>query len=40
VALPEEERRALREEVRRNVRDPGGRIEIDVEERFASWSSG
>jgi ubiquinone/menaquinone biosynthesis C-methylase UbiE len=40
VALPEEERRAVREEVRRNVRDTGGPIEIDVEERFASGSRG
>jgi ubiquinone/menaquinone biosynthesis C-methylase UbiE len=36
VALPEAERRAVREEVRRNLRDKGGPIEIEVEERFAS----
>jgi hypothetical protein len=36
VALPEAERRAVREEVRRNLRDTGGPIEIEVEERSAS----
>jgi SAM-dependent methyltransferase len=36
VALPEAERRAVREEVRRNVGDTGGPIGIEVEERFAS----
>ena len=36
VLLPEEERRAVREEVRRNVGDTGGRIGIDVVERLAS----
>ena len=35
VLLPEEERRAVREEVRRNVGDTGGPIGIDVELRFA-----
>jgi ubiquinone/menaquinone biosynthesis C-methylase UbiE len=36
VVLPEAERRAVREEVRRNVGDTGGPIAIEVEERFAS----
>ena len=36
VLLPEEERRAVREEVRRNVGDTGGPIGIEVELRFAS----
>jgi ubiquinone/menaquinone biosynthesis C-methylase UbiE len=36
VLLPEEERRAVREEVRRNVGDTGGPIAIEVELRFAS----
>ena len=36
VMLPEEERRTVREEVRRNVGDRGGPIGIEVEERFAS----
>ena len=36
VALPEAERRAVREEVRRNVGDIGGSVGIDVEFRFAS----
>ena len=36
VALPEAERRAVREEVRRNVGDTGGSVGIDVEFRFAS----
>jgi ubiquinone/menaquinone biosynthesis C-methylase UbiE len=37
---PEEERRAVREEVRRNVGDTGGPIGIEVEERFASGRRG
>jgi ubiquinone/menaquinone biosynthesis C-methylase UbiE len=36
VALPEAERRAVREEVRRNLGDTGGPIGIKVELRFAS----
>jgi len=36
VVLPEAERRAVRDEVRRNVGDTGGPIAIEVEERFAS----
>jgi ubiquinone/menaquinone biosynthesis C-methylase UbiE len=36
VALPEAERRAVREEVRRSVGDTGGSVGIDVEFRFAS----
>jgi ubiquinone/menaquinone biosynthesis C-methylase UbiE len=36
VLLSEKERRAVREEVRRNVGDTGGPIGIDVELRFAS----
>jgi ubiquinone/menaquinone biosynthesis C-methylase UbiE len=36
VVLPEAERRAVREEVRRNVGDTGGPIGIEVEVRFAS----
>ncbi len=36
VALPEAERRAVREEVRCNFGDTGGSIGIDVEFRFAS----
>ena len=40
VALPEAERQAVREEVRRNVRDTGGPIGIEVEERFASGRRG
>jgi ubiquinone/menaquinone biosynthesis C-methylase UbiE len=40
VALPEAERWAVREEVRRNLRDTGGPIEIEVEERFASGRRG
>jgi ubiquinone/menaquinone biosynthesis C-methylase UbiE len=36
VLLPEEERRAVREEIRRNVGDTGGPIGIEVELRFAS----
>jgi ubiquinone/menaquinone biosynthesis C-methylase UbiE len=40
LVLPEEERRAVREEVRRNVGDTGGPIGIEVEERFASGRRG
>jgi ubiquinone/menaquinone biosynthesis C-methylase UbiE len=40
VVLPEAERRAVREEVRRNLHDTGGPIEIEVEERFASGRRG
>ena len=36
VTLPEEIRRAVREEVRRDLADTGGPIEIEVETRFAS----
>jgi Methylase involved in ubiquinone/menaquinone biosynthesis len=36
VMLPEQERQAVREEVRRNVGDLGGPIAVDVELRFAS----
>jgi hypothetical protein len=36
LMLPEAERRAVREEVRRNLGDTGGPIAIEVEERFAS----
>jgi len=36
VALPEEVRGAVREEVRRDLRDNGGPIDIEVEVRFAS----
>jgi ubiquinone/menaquinone biosynthesis C-methylase UbiE len=36
VSLPEETRRAVREDVRRDVGDKGGPIQIDVEFRFAS----
>jgi ubiquinone/menaquinone biosynthesis C-methylase UbiE len=36
VALPKEQRRAVREEVRREVGDAGGPIAIEVEIRFAS----
>jgi ubiquinone/menaquinone biosynthesis C-methylase UbiE len=36
VALPEAERRAVREEVQSNMGDTGGSIGIDVEFRFAS----
>ena len=35
MALPEEMRRALREEVRREVGDTGGPIEVEVEVRIA-----
>jgi len=40
VALPESERRAVREEVRRNVGDTGGPVGIEVELRFASGRRG
>ena len=36
VSLPEEVRRAVREEVRRDVHDTGGPIEIVMEIKFAS----
>jgi ubiquinone/menaquinone biosynthesis C-methylase UbiE len=36
VSLPEDARRAVREEVRRDLRDTGGPIEVDVEYRFGS----
>jgi len=36
VVLPEAERRAVREEVQRNLGDTGGPIAIEVEQRFAS----
>ncbi len=36
VVLPDAERRAVREEVRRNLSDTGGPIGIEVVERFAS----
>jgi ubiquinone/menaquinone biosynthesis C-methylase UbiE len=36
TALPEDVRRAIREEVRREVGDTGGPIEVEVEIRFAS----
>jgi ubiquinone/menaquinone biosynthesis C-methylase UbiE len=36
LTLPEAERRAVREEVKRNLGDTGGPIGIDVELRFAS----
>jgi hypothetical protein len=36
VSLPEEVRRAVREEVRRDLGDTGGPIEIEVEYRFGS----
>ena len=36
LGLPHETRRAVREEVRRELDDTGGPIEIDVEIRFAS----
>ena len=36
VALPEAARRAVREEVRRDLSDTGGPIEIEVEYRFGS----
>jgi hypothetical protein len=36
VSLPEETKRAVREDVRRDVGDMGGPIQIEVEFRFAS----
>jgi ubiquinone/menaquinone biosynthesis C-methylase UbiE len=36
VSLPEETRRIVREEVRRDLGDTGGKIEIEVEYRFGS----
>ena len=36
VSLPEQARFAVREEVRRDLGDTGGPIEIEVEYRFAS----
>ena len=36
IALPEEARRTVREEVRRDLGDTGGSIEVEVEIRFAS----
>jgi len=36
AALPEETRRAVRDEVRRDLADTGGPIEVEVETRFAS----
>ena len=36
VSLPEEVRRVVREEVRRDLGDTGGRVEVQVEYRFAS----
>jgi SAM-dependent methyltransferase len=36
VALPEETRRAVREEVRRALGDTGGPVEVEVEVRIAS----
>jgi SAM-dependent methyltransferase len=36
ISLPEEARRAVREEVRRDLGDTGGPIEIEVEYRFGS----
>ncbi len=36
TALPEEQRRGVREEVRRDVGDTGGPIEVEVEVRIAS----
>jgi hypothetical protein len=36
VSLPEETRRAVREQVRRDLRDTGGAIEIEVKYRFGS----
>ena len=35
TALPEDVRRAIREEVRREVGDAGGPIEVEVEVRIA-----
>jgi hypothetical protein len=36
VSLPEEARHAVREEVRRDLGDKGGPIEVEVEYRFGS----
>jgi hypothetical protein len=36
AALPEETRRAVREEVRRNLGDTGGPVEVEAEYRIAS----
>jgi hypothetical protein len=36
ASLPKEIRRAIREEVRRDLADTGGPIEVNVEVRFAS----
>jgi hypothetical protein len=36
ISLPEEIRRAVREEVRRDFGDMGGAIEVEVEIRFGS----
>ncbi len=36
MALPEDERRAVREEARREIGDTGGPIEVEVEVRIAS----
>jgi hypothetical protein len=36
AALPEEIRRAIREEVRRNMADAGGPVEVEAEYRIAS----
>ena len=36
ISLPEEVRRAVREEVRRDLGDMGGAIEVEVEIRFGS----
>jgi len=36
IALPEAARRAVRDEVRRDLDDAGGPIEVEVEIRFAS----
>ncbi len=36
VSLPEDVRRVVREEVRQDLRDSGGPIEIEVEYRFGS----
>lgn len=36
ILIPEEVRRAVREEVRRDLGDTGGAIEVEVEIRFGS----
>jgi ubiquinone/menaquinone biosynthesis C-methylase UbiE len=36
ISLPEQTRRAVREEVRRDLEDTGGSIEVEVEYRFGS----